>query len=377
MNSKKTKTLEIGSTYLNKYKILKILGHGGMQSTVYYAENLHYKDCDATEKFKYVALKVIDKTPETSDEDWEKILDERVTIGRLMDNPYIVSLELYFPSTESKDKIIFSMEYVDGPSLTKLIKDRGALSIIEALSIFKKIILGVNYMHDRERTIIHRDLKPENILLSKDLLDVKISDFGIASVVENIDSNNYNVLSKETNVFGTIPYISPDVLDNKLRIRISKQLDFHALGIIFYEMLVGSKPLEIYDENDQSVIRYFKDFDILPMKNINPKFINEIENIFLRLTASKENDKKFRYSNCHEILDDIEKLENSLASRSENSELLVPLSKRQYQSKDFFQIDEKIGFFLELKKYPITMVGFGFILLFIILFLSLGLTIGF
>ncbi len=367
MEKKYKDNLEIGSIYLNKYKIIKTLGEGGMNSVVYFAENINYSDSEPTEKFKYVALKVIYRTPDTTDSDWTKILDERVTIGRLMDNPYIVSLELYFPTSAQKDKIIFSMEYVNGPSLTKLIKNRGSLSIVEALSIFKKIILGVNYMHNRERTIIHRDLKPENILLSKDLLDVKISDFGVASVVQNIDGNNYNVLSNETNVFGTIPYISPDVLSKTLRKKISTQLDFHALGIIFYEMLVGYKPFEIYDETDPQIITYFSNFDITPMKKINSKFVNDIENIFLRLTASKDSDKKFRYNNCFEILDDIRKVENVILNKREESKLLVPLNKRNYQSIELFQIQPKDGILSDLKAKPILWFIISFAFLFAIL----------
>lgn len=360
------KELQIGSLYLDKYKILKVLGRGGMNSVVYYAENVLHSQSDPLERFKYVALKVINRTLETTEEDWTKILDERVTIGRLMNNPYIVNLELSFPMSAEKNKIIFSMEYIDGPSLTKLIKDRGALSIVEALSIFKKIVLGVNYMHNRERTIIHRDLKPENILLSKDLLDVKISDFGVASVIHNVD-NEKRVLSLEQSVFGTIPYISPDVYDKNERKKISTQLDFHALGIIFYEMLVGYKPLEIEDETDPSVIKYFTMYDITPMKKINSKFVNEIENIFLRLTASKENDTKFRYNNCFEILDDISKVEAVISNKEKEGKLLVPVCERHFQNIDLFKIQKYENLFIEFKNKPLLWVCTSLIFLFIIL----------
>lgn len=370
MNKKNNKSpIEIGSVYLNKYKIIRSLGRGGMNSEVYFAENQNYDKSDPTERFKYVALKVIKRTADTSDSDWSKTLDERVTIGRLMDNPYIVSLELYFPTSSQKDKIIFSMEYVNGPSLSELIKKRGSLSIVEALSIFKKIILGVDFMHNRERTIIHRDLKPENILLSKDLLDVKISDFGVASVVENIDSNNYNVLSNETSVFGTIPYISPDVLKKTLRKKISKQLDFHALGIIFYEILVGYKPFELEDENDPEIIKYFTRYDILPMKKINPKFNNNIENMFLRLTASKDTDTKYRYDNCYEIIEDLKKIEDVISGKIKEDQLLIPLNKRNYQLLEPFKISRKENYFRSLRRQPIIFICLSMFLIFTLIFI--------
>lgn len=366
----------VGTTYLNKYKIIKLLGTGGMNSTVYLAQNINYNEEDNhLEKFKYVALKFIKRTLDTTADNWTKILDEKVTIGRLMDNPYIVELELCFPSSSTSNSIVFSMEYVDGPSLKSLIRSRGCLSIVEALSIFKKIILGVNYMHDRERTIIHRDLKPENILLSKDLLDVKISDFGVSSVVQNIDDNNYSILSNEVDVFGTIPYICPDVIGmNKNRPRVTKQFDFHALGIIFYEMIVGEKPLEIENEMDPSVITYFKKFDITPLKKINPKFKNQIENMFLKLTASKPYDMEYRYDDCLEIIADIEKIERVLTGQDAEEPLLIPTNKRNYQSGASFKISDRKTFLQILFRKP-TFWGITFTLLLFLFLLIFSLLV--
>ncbi|MCF0217586.1 MAG: serine/threonine protein kinase [Malacoplasma sp.] len=363
----------IGTDYLNKYKIIKLLGTGGMNSTVYFAENINYSDNDDSfDKFKYVALKFIKKTNDTSAENWAKILDEKVTIGRLMDNPYIVELELCFPSTSTSDSIVFSMEYIDGPSLKNLIRSRGCLSIVETLSIFKKILMGVNFMHNRERSIIHRDLKPENILLSKDLLDVKISDFGVSSVVQNIDDSNYNILSNEIDVFGTIPYICPDVIDFKNSVpRITKQFDFHALGIILYEMLIGEKPLEIENETDPNVISYFRDYDITPMRKINPKICNEIENMFLRLTASKPQYLNFRYNNCLEIIEDIEKIEKIISNQKDDKPLLIPYDKREYQAKtSYFQIDKKVLYWKSLQNRPFFWIISFCLLLFLVLFIT-------
>ncbi|MDE5767266.1 MAG: serine/threonine protein kinase [Malacoplasma sp.] len=363
----------VGTVYLNKYKIIKLLGTGGMNSTVYLAENVNYDEGSThyLEKFKYVALKFIKRTLDTTADNWAKILDEKVTIGRLMDNPYIVELELCFPSSTTSNSIVFSMEYVDGPSLKSLIRSRGCLSIVEALSIFKKIILGVDYMHDRERAIIHRDLKPENILLSKDLLDVKISDFGVSSVVQNIDDNNYNILSNEADVFGTIPYICPDVISlDKTKPKVTKQFDFHALGIIFYEMIVGEKPLEIENEMDPTVISYFKKYDITPLKKINPKFLNQIENMFLKLTASKPGDIKYRYDDCLEIIADIEKIERVISGKDKEEPLLISTAKRNYQLVSTFKLNDKESFLKPLFKKSIFWIFCSSFLLFFILLIA-------
>lgn len=366
---KKEKNL-IGKTLFGKYEILKLLGRGGMDSEVYLAKNLKYDTNDYfDEKFKYAAVKIIHKTQETTTDHWNRILDEGVTNARLSKNEYIVRLFDFHQPNDTT--IVLIMEYLDGPSLKNLIRERSCLSVPEALSIFKKIVLGVCYMHSRERVIIHRDLKPENILMSKDLLDVKIADFGISSVVDQ--SSGYdNVLTNETTFFGTIAYVSPDVIkvatkDGKSKMPlVTKQYDFHSLGIIFYEMLIGEKPFEINDENDPKIISYFTTFDITPMKKINPQIRNEIENIFIRLTASKEKDLHLRYTDAHEILEDINKVEEAIALNKKEEESLKPESKREYQNLMPLKEKNNLYFFKYLTKKPYLFFC-GIILVIIIL----------
>ena len=372
---KKSKSL-IGKVLFGKYEIIKLLGSGGMDSEVYVAKNLKYNANDYfDEKFKYAAVKIIYKTPETTLDHWNRILDEGVTNARLSKNDYIVRLfDFHQPNSTT---IILIMEYLDGPSLKTLIRERGCISVPEALSIFKKIVLGVCYMHSRERVIIHRDLKPENILMSKDLLDVKIADFGISSVVDQ--SSGYdNVLTYETTFFGTIAYVSPDAVKvvnkdgkNKMPL-VTKQFDFHSLGIILYEMLIGEKPFEINDENDPKIISYFSTFDITPMKKINPKIRNEIENIFIRLTASKEKDFHLRYTDSQEILDDINNAEEAISLNKKEEKSLKPESKRVYQNIVPLKEKNNAFFVKVLMKKPFVLFYTIILILLVLLVIIFG-----
>ena len=336
-----------GKVFLGKYKIIDEINRGGMGSQIYLAENLNYnkEDSHFSKKYKYSAIKFINKTDETTKENWNKILDESVTNARLTQSDNIV--QLYEMHPLNKDSIALVMEYVDGPNLKELIRERGCLPLPEAFSIFKKILIGVIEMHSKDSVIIHRDLKPENIILSKDKLDVKIADFGISSVlVENDNFNDY-VLTDENSFFGTIPYVTPDAVYNKStgnkmgensRPIITKQYDFHALGIIFYEMLIGEKPFEILDENNQRTILYWKEFDITPMKFINHNIRNEIENVILRLTASKDKMMQHRYYDALEILNDINKIEEKIANKLPEDPTLLPYNERKYQNDITLQI---------------------------------------
>lgn len=371
----------IDKEFLGKYKIIKLIGRGGMNSEVYLAENLNFNSNDHfSEKHKYAAIKLINKTSDTTADHWNRILDEGVTNARLSQSNDIV--KLYEIHQLNKDEIVLIMEYIDGPSLKTLIRERSCLSLPETLYIFKKILLGVADMHSKDRVIIHRDLKPENIMFSSDLLDVKIADFGISSVLVQND-NDVDALTNETSFFGTIPYVTPDsttmyktINGNKMPI-ITKQYDFHALGIILYEMLIGEKPFDIKDENDTSIISYWLKYDIIPIKYINPEIRNEIENIFLKLTASKENYKHLRYKDVSEIIDDISRVEQKISNNEKEDQTLIPYDKRIYQKTNFFSNIEIHSFSIKkfLKSnlwFSISLSLFSILMILLIVFIPLG-----
>lgn len=372
----------IDKEFLGKYKILKLIGRGGMNSEVYLAENLNFNSNDHfSEKHKYAAIKLINKTSDTTADHWNRILDEGVTNARLSESSNIV--KLYEIHQLNKDEIVLIMEYIDGPSLKTLIRERSCLSLPETLYIFKKILLGVADMHSKDRVIIHRDLKPENIMFSKDLLDVKIADFGISSVLVQNENDDIDALTNETSFFGTIPYVTPDsttmykmINGNKMPI-ITKQYDFHSLGIILYEMLIGEKPFDIKDENDTSIISYWLKYDIVPMKYINPEIRNEIENIFLRLTASKEKYKHLRYKDVLEIIEDITRVEKRISNKEKEEMTLIPYEKRVYQKDTFFKnLEINIFSFKKILKsnpwFLATLILFILLMILLITFIPLG-----
>lgn len=367
----------IGSIFLEKYKIIKLIEKGGMDSEVYLAENLEYHDDTYfSQKYKYSAIKVIRKTHTTTSDHWNRILDEGVTNARLNVSDYVVKLYDFSVSSDNAT-VILVLEYLDGPSLKKMIRSRGNLTPFEALSILEKIVLGLKDMHQKDRIIIHRDLKPENILMSKDLLDVKIADFGISSVVLK-ETENREILTNENNFFGTIPYLTPDLVkkhtigDKQVPI-ITKQYDFHALGVILYEMLVGDKPFEILDENDPKIIFYFKKYDITPLPKINSNIKSCIENIFLKLTASRNEDLYLRYTDANEILVDIRSAIDNILSDTKKFPILKPYSKRLYQKDILVDFKKRFNFsksfFKEKIFFSLLTISILIFFIFIIVFI--------
>ncbi len=322
--------------FFDKYKIVKKLTEGGMDSDIYLAENIKYdKDSYLDNKYNKAIIKIIHKNEDTSSDQWIKLLDEGVTAGRISHRKNIVKLFNYL---NNEDTIVIAMEYVDGPSLSRYILDNGWLAPLEAIWIFREILIAVQQLHDNKKIIIHRDLKPDNILLSKDLVKVRLIDFGISSVIEKSSfKNNFDILTNEDSFYGTIPYISPDILKFKGKDPknfghlITKQFDFFSLGIIFFEMLTGKKPFIYENEDDPASIKVALNYDIPSIKEVNSAATNDLENMIIKMTTCNYEYVNHHYNDIQEIIDDLNRAEQKIINHEKEDELLIPMNKRRIQ----------------------------------------------
>jgi serine/threonine-protein kinase len=239
------------------------------------------------------------------------------------------------------------MEYIDGISLRQYLEKIGNFNLREGIYYFSKILEGIKELHSFNEKIIHRDLKPDNIMITKDLMRVKIIDFGISSVlIDSTFNNDKKVITSEESIFGTYPYISPDIkkmthkdLTERTKY-ISVQFDFFSLGVIFYEMLMGEKPFKSADENDPKIIDLPLKYDMMCISEINPNIPAAIENIIFRCLASKDSDLKFRYHNINQIIDD---LNTYIVDPQKASfvKLLKPNNQRTLQLNGSFDIQKQ------------------------------------
>lgn len=121
------------------------------------------------------------------------------------------------------------MEYVPNITLRDLLRERRSLSAREALSIFGPALAGLAAAHDAG--ILHRDLKPENILLADDGR-IKLADFGLSRALTAHTAPDQSLI-------GSVAYMSPELL---ARGSADARSDIYAMGIILYEMLIGTRP---------------------------------------------------------------------------------------------------------------------------------------
>jgi serine/threonine protein kinase/tetratricopeptide (TPR) repeat protein len=214
---------------LGPYKLLQQLGEGGM-GTVFLAEQTQPVR-------RAVALKVI-----------RPGLDSRQVLARfeaerqalaLMDHPNIA--RVLDAGTTDSGRPFFVMELVKGVPLTKFCDDRH-LTPRERLGLFVPVCQAVQHAH--QKGIIHRDLKPSNVLVAlyDDKPTPKVIDFGVAKAM-GPKLTERTLFTEFGAVVGTLEYMSPEQAQLN-QLDIDTRSDVYSLGVLLYELLTGTTPLE-------------------------------------------------------------------------------------------------------------------------------------
>jgi len=208
---------------LGRYQLEREIGRGAM--------GMVYLGLDPK-----IARKVAIKTLALSDEFEGKALEESEkrffreaeAVGRLT-HPNIVTI---FDVGEDQGVAYIAMDFIEGDTLVKYMFKDNLLKVRTVLEIGLKVADALAYAHQRK--VIHRDIKPANIMFNPDNFDVKVTDFGIASLTD--DSR-----TKTGTVLGSPSYMSPEQISGK---KISGKSDQFSLGITLYQLLTGTLPFD-------------------------------------------------------------------------------------------------------------------------------------
>ncbi|WP_143315400.1 Stk1 family PASTA domain-containing Ser/Thr kinase [Clostridium sp. HBUAS56017] len=242
----------IGTLLLNRYELIEKIGEGGM-GIVYKAK------CNTLNR--YVAIKVLKPYLNNQVEIIARFKKEAHSIASLS-HPNIVGI--YDIGSENNINFLV-MEYINGKSLDKIIRENNKLSTSKALDIASQIAEALDFAHSNK--IIHRDIKPDNILITEDNT-AKLTDFGIAKVANSMTITNSD------NIVGSVHYFSPEQAKGNF---IDSRTDIYALGSVLYKMVTGQVPFS--GDTSIAVAMMHINNPVTPPKNIVnylPKNINAV-----------------------------------------------------------------------------------------------------
>ncbi len=259
--------------FIGHYEILGEIGRGGMAKV--------YKGVQ-TSLNRIVAIKVFPSKMLQDEEMVERFQREAQAVA-MMNHPNVVQI---IDKDEDEDVLYFVMEYVEGTSLEKVLRQR-RLSLQEAFNVFREACKGVDYAH--RKNIIHRDINPRNVLVSEDLSVVKIADFGISRVDEI--SRSQGTLSTVATSMGTLHYMAPEQAADM--VTADHRSDIYSLGVLLYEMLTGQVPVGRFN---------------LPSR-LNSDVPPQVDPVVLKCLATNPKD---RYDTVALLLDDVRRLEEKL-----------------------------------------------------------------
>ena len=206
---------------LGRYIVEKQLGKGAM-GTVYLG-----RDSKIGRK---VAIKTLPFNQEFEGKDLEEVkwrfYREAEASGRLDHNNIITIYDV----GEEHDLAYIAMDYAQGASLDKYSEHDSLLPLVTIARLGQKIANALAYAHRKH--VVHRDVKPANIIFDQDSGSLKITDFGIASLVDDNKTRTGTLL-------GTPSYMSPEQVAGE---KVDGRADIYALGVTMYQLLTGHLP---------------------------------------------------------------------------------------------------------------------------------------
>lgn len=278
----------VGTTVAGRYKVIKLLGEGGM-GQVYLAEHTAIE--------KRIALKVLRAEYAHKGEIVTRFQQEAISASRIK-HPNV--LDVFDFGQLENGCFYLAMEYLEGNDLADELQRSRVLTAPRALPIAMQICRALSVAHSKG--VVHRDMKPENVFLQRtgDGEEiVKIVDFGIAQLKpsneEAAKESSHRRLTRTGMIFGTPEYMAPEQASGK---HADLRCDVYAVGIILYELFTGSVPFT--GETFLGVLT--KHLNEMPpsMRAVYPdlQISNELEGVVQRTLAK---DPTHRYQNMSEL----------------------------------------------------------------------------
>ena len=256
--------LEIGSLVDGKYKILNVVGKGGM-SVVYLAMNERAN--------KQWAIKEVRKDGMQDFEVVKQNLIVETDMLKNLNHPHLPSI---IDVIDTRDSFLIVIDYIEGKALDKVLKEFGAQPQEYVIEWAKQLCDVLGYLHTRKPPIIYRDMKPANVMLKPDG-NVTLIDFGTAREFKESKV-------EDTTCLGTRGYAAPEQYGGHGQ--TDARTDIYCLGATLYHLVTGHNPSQ-------------PPYEMYPIRYWDPGLSSGLEEIILKCTRHNPAD---RYQNCQELL---------------------------------------------------------------------------
>ncbi len=207
--------MEVGSIFHKRYKILSVLGRGGM-SVVYLA-------WDQILNCKLAIKEILNTGFGTNDESSRNLFTSEAQLLRQLRHP---AIPVVYDVIDEPERICIVMEFIDGSPMDAVLRAHGPQSVEAVVNWARQLAQFLSFIH--ERNIIYRDMKPANVILSQDN-QLKIVDFGIACSTQD---NATQI------IMGTHGYAPPELY----RGQYDQRTDIFSLGMTLHHLLTGIVP---------------------------------------------------------------------------------------------------------------------------------------
>jgi serine/threonine-protein kinase len=289
----------IGTLVDGRYQVVARIARGGM-ATVYEAVD--------TRLDRTVALKMMSAAL-AEDPGFVTRFRREARAAAQLSHPHVVGV---FDQGEAAGIPYLAMEYVPGRTLRDVLRDYGALTPEQALTVLDPVLEALSAAHDAG--FVHRDIKPENILISDDGR-VKVTDFGLARAVTN------NTTATQGMIIGTVAYLSPEHVE---RGDADARSDVYGSGICLFEMVTGQVPFAA--DSPITVAYQHVNADVPPPSSLRSTIPPDVD--ALVATATRR-DPDLRYPDCRAFLADVRRVRRTLPppqplSKDTQDTLIVP-----------------------------------------------------
>jgi tetratricopeptide (TPR) repeat protein len=270
----------VGSVIAERYHVLRKLGEGGM-GQVYLAEHVKMG--------RQSAVKVMHPAMVHDADAIGRFNREAANASRI-DHPNVAGI--YDFGETSEGLVYLAMQYIEGETLTGIVREHGALPPQRAAEIARQAAEGLHAAH--AIGIVHRDLKPDNIMVTKDRdgLDcVKVVDFGIAKAA-GVKSQK---VTRTGTVIGTPEYMSPEQLAGE---EVDGRSDLYSLALVTFNMLTGDLPFPAETTQTAMIMRLTEKPRSLAQMKPDVDWPTQVQAV---MSKALEREAKLRYATTREF----------------------------------------------------------------------------